>query len=194
LRNHFQLPFILLAVTITIAFSGCGKSDSSNSAATGGAGASPQVSGVDLDAQNAAMAQINKFWVKHSDGYITARSTGSPAAPENYLREIRDLIVTGVQPDTLSDSDKMNGIEWSGQVSFKSTPVREAGDPGIVLEGLGNNNYSRQHGQWSQWDDYQPDPIRLQKTKGQWQVVGDTWLLRGTLPTAQDFSNAGITQ
>jgi hypothetical protein len=190
---RFRLDLIALALILAALFSGCGKSDSASSpSAPGDAGASTAITGADAEAASAAMAEINKLWVKHSDGYITARATGSPLAPERFLREVRDITVSGVQPDTLTDSDKLNGITWSGQVSFKPTVVREAGDPGVVLDGMSNNNYQRSRGQWSQWDDYPPDPIRLQKQKGAWQVVADTWLLRGTLPGPQDFANAGV--
>jgi hypothetical protein len=58
------------------------------------------------------------------------------------------------------------------------------------VPGLMGTNITRRRGRWTQWVDFQPDPVRIQKVKGQWQVNEDTWLLRGTLLTAEDFANA----
>ncbi len=84
-----------------------------------------------------------------------------------------------VRTADLTESDRMNGLEWAGQVSFKQAPCREAGDPGIMLDG-------------TQWVDFQPDPVQVQKAKGSWQINPDTWLLRGTMPGAEDFTKAGV--
>jgi hypothetical protein len=34
--------------------------------------------------------------------------------------------------------------------------------------------------------------LHVQKVKGRWQIPQDTWLLRGSIPGAQDFANAGV--
>ena len=94
--------------------------------------------------------------------------------------------------DDLSESDRMNGLEWAGEVRFKETPCREAGDQGVVLDGMANISVFRQRGRWSQWIDFQPEALRLQKAKGQWQIPPDTWMLRGNIPGAEDFANAGV--
>jgi len=42
-----------------------------------------------------------------------------------------------VESHPLDDSDKMNGVEWAGNVSFKKTPCREMGDAGPVMSDWG---------------------------------------------------------
>jgi hypothetical protein len=183
---------ILSSVALTLAVIGCGKSDSSTSSGSG-AGASAQPTGLDADAQGAALAELAKHFVKTADGWTTARVSGSAYAPEKFLRQLHDIVVDEVQPAQISDSDKMNGVEWSGQITFKSLSVREAGDSGMVVDGLSSNGTAtRQKGQWSRWMDYLPDPIQLQKIKGSWVIEQDTWLLRGTAPTPMDYANAGV--
>ena len=176
---------LMWAMMLTAA--GCGKSDSDAAAKPGGAGG-----GIEQEAQSAAFAEIQKHWTKGPDGWTTSRISGSPYAPDHYVRQVRDFSVQEVQSFDLSDSDRLNGLEWEGQVNFKSAPCREAGDPGLVLEGIVSLSINRQRGKWTQWVDFQPDPIRLHKMKGQWQAMQDTWLLRGSMPTADDYAKAGV--
>ena len=184
--------FLGVAVGLAMALGslGCGKSDSADSGGTRGAAA--QVSGIERAAQEAALAEVMKHWSKAPDGWITARNTGSSFAPIEFLRQARELTVVGVREYDLSDSDRLNGFEWAGEVSFKQTPCREAGEQGIVLDGMAGISIFRQRGRWSQWIEFQPDAVKVQKVKGKWQVHQDTWLLRGTPPTAADFAKAGV--
>jgi hypothetical protein len=185
---------MLLVVAVGLAMAlgtlSCGKSDSADSGGTRGAAA--QVSGIERAAQEAALAEVMKHWSKAPDGWITARNTGSSFAPIEFLRQVRELTVEGVREYDLSDSDRLNGFEWAGEVSFKQTPCREAGDQGIVLDGMAGISIFRQRGRWSQWIEFQPEAVKVQKVKGKWQVHQDTWLLRGTSPTAADFAKAGV--
>jgi hypothetical protein len=177
---------------------GCGKSDSATTAgassSSSASGSASAVSPMDKKAQAAVMAEIQKRFIKSADGWITARTSGAPTAPDHYLREFKQIAIHGSGPDDLSESDKLNGFEWSGDVSFEKTPIREAGDPGIVLEATANVMAQRPRGQWSQWVDYELQPIHVQKVKGQWQVNTDTLLLSGEMPTANDFAKAGVKQ
>jgi len=183
-------PAACLAVLATIAFglSSCGKSESGG----GTSGGAKQAPGMEGAAQDAALAEVKKHWSKAADGWITARNSGTSFAPVRFVREMRDLTVEGVRAADLSEADKMNGLEWAGEVSFKQSPCREAGDQGILLDGLANVTVFRQHGRWTQWVDFQPERVQIQKAKGNWQVPQDTWLLRGSIPGADDFANAGV--
>jgi len=143
-------------------------------------------------AQDAALAEVKKHWAKTPEGWITARTTGSSFAPDHFLRQFRELTVENVRTADLTESDRMNGLEWAGQVSFKQALCREAGDPGIMLDGVVGGSIYRQRGRWTQWVDFQPDPVQVQKAKGSWQINPDTWLLRGTMPGAEDFTKAGV--
>ena len=143
-------------------------------------------------AQDATLAEVKKHWAKTPEGWITARTTGSSFAPDHFLRQFRELTVENVRTADLTESDRMNGLEWAGQASFKQAPCREAGDPGIMLDGVVGGSIYRQPGRWTQWVDFHPDPVQVQKAKGSWQINPDTWLLRGTMPGAEDFTKAGV--
>jgi hypothetical protein len=176
---------VALLAAMAVGSSGCGKSESADS---GG-----EISGIEREAQDVALAEVMKHWMKGPDGWITARTYGSSFAPIHVLRQFRELTVEGVHSTALSESDRMNGFEWAGEVSFKQAPCREAGEPGIMLDGLPEGRgIMRQRGRWTQWVDFEPEPVRVQKVKGKWQVHEDTWLLRGKLPGVQDFANAGV--
>ncbi|MDB5356100.1 MAG: hypothetical protein JWN24_2553 [Phycisphaerales bacterium] len=191
---------VALVLATAFAAPGChkDKSDSPDpaksdgSAPSVGSGSAPQGSGLQREAQDAALAEIARHWVKGPDGWTTARTIGTSFAPDNFLRQYRDIAVEGVNPFDLSESDRLNGVEWTGEVAFKSSPAREAGDPGLAFEGLAGLSVNRQRGRWTQWVDYQADTVRLQKVKGKWQVSQDNNLLRGKLPTAADFTQAGV--
>jgi hypothetical protein len=189
-----------VALVFAMALAGChkDKSDSAEAAKstepTAGTAASgpPQVSGLQREAQDAAVAEIARHWVKNADGWTTARSNGTSFAPDNLLRQYRELAAESVNPSDLSESDRLNGVEWAGEVTFKPSPAREVGDPGVAFEGLAGVGLNRQRGRWTQWVDYPADSVRLQKVKGKWQVSQDNNLLRGKLPTPADFAQAGV--
>ncbi|HSZ57827.1 MAG TPA: hypothetical protein VK797_19345 [Tepidisphaeraceae bacterium] len=187
-KKVFSLVNFLLIATVAVG--GCKKSGSSDSGSAG----SDRASALDGEAQAAAMGEIQKHWAKGPDGWTTARVSGSAYAPDRYIRQMRELTVQGVQSSELTDSDRLNGMEWAGEVTFKSAPCREAGDAGLLLEGMSNLGLSvnRQRGRWTQWVDFQPEAIRVQKVKGQWQAQQDTWLLRGAIPQPADYANAGV--
>jgi len=178
-----------LLAAMAVGLAGCGKS---NSAGAGGSGGSGRASGMEPAAQDAALAEVKKHWIKTPEGWIMARTSGTSFAPDHFLRQLREITVENVRSAGLSESDRMNGFEWAGQVSFKQAPCREAGDPGIMLDGMAGTGIYRQRGRWTQWVDFQPEPVQVQKVKGNWQINPDTWLLRGTSPGAEDFAKAGV--
>lgn len=178
---------VAVSVAMVLGSPGCSKSDSADSG-----GAAAQASGMEREAQDAALADVMKHWSKGPEGWMTARNTGSSFAPIEFLRQVREITVEGVREDELSESDRLNGFEWAGEVRFKQTPCREAGEPGLMLDGLVGLNMVRPRGRWSQWVEFQPEAVRVQKVKGTWQVHQDTWLLRGRVPGAQDLAKAGV--
>lgn len=182
---------LLLAAAISIG-SGCRKSGGDDSGGSGGGGGGGTFSGKDAEARDAAMAEIAKHCAKGPDGWTTAKMSGTSFAAIHYLRQYRELTVEGVNSNDLSDSDRLNGFEWAGEVSFKKTPCREAGEQGVVLEGMANVTVMRARGAWSQWIDYQPESLHVQKVKGQWQVQPDNPLLTGKTPGPQDYASAGV--
>jgi len=193
---------VLMALALGLGLSSCNKSGSGGSASSGASGDSasagpaaggPQVSGAELEAENAAIAELQKHWTKGPNGWTSAIVSGSPYAPDRYLRQFRDLTVERVESYDLTDADKMNGFDWAGEVLFKRSPGREAGDSGILFDGNAGM-IQRQPGRWSQWVDFQASAIKVQKQKGKWQVDTDTMLLRGHPPTAADYAKAGVKE
>jgi hypothetical protein len=187
MMSKSRLFVVAVGLALSVESMSC---DKPNSAESGGAAG--QVSGMERGAQDAVLAEVMKHWMKGPEGWITARNTGSSFAPIEFLRQMRDLTVEGVRSYDLSDSDRLNGFEWAGEVSFKQAPCREAGEPGILLDGLVGGNFNRPRSRWSQWVEFQPEPVQVQKVKGNWQVHQDTWLLRGKLPGPDDFAKAGV--
>lgn len=180
------LPLVL---ALTIALSSIGCSHASSDASEGPSDLSP----ADSEAQNAALAEIQRHWAKGSDGWTTSVVSGSAYAPDHFLRQCRALDVQELKTQDLTESDKLNGFEWVGRVIFKPTSCREGGgQAGMVLDGMSNVVVNKQSGRWSQWVDFTPGPLRLQKEKGHWQFQFDGSYLRGTLPGPQDFANAGV--
>jgi hypothetical protein len=183
--------FVALALTIILGLTGCGHSSSDGSGDSGAS--SGGRSRADREAQSAALAELQRHWLKGPDGWTAAEVTGSAYAPEHFIRQYRALVADEVQPEEISEADKLNGIEWEGRMTFKPTTCREAGgDGGMVLDGMGSFGPNRQRGRWTEWVDFTPGPMRFQKVKGRWEFKWDSSYLRGTLPGPQDFANAGV--
>jgi hypothetical protein len=74
------------------------------------------------------------------------------ARGDRFLRQCRLLAIKEMDPQDLTESDKLNGFEWVGRATMKPTFCREAGGlGGMVLDGMSNTVVSRQRGRWSQW-------------------------------------------
>ena len=133
----------VLALAGAIGAGGCGHSGSADAEV-------PGLTGADRQAESAAMAELQKHWVKAADGWTTSVVAGSPYAPDRFLRQCRALAIKEMEPQDLTESDKLNGFEWVGRANLKPTSCREAGGlGGMVLDGMSNT--SRQRGRWSQW-------------------------------------------
>ena len=176
----------VLALAGAIGTVGCGHSGSADAEA-------PRLSSPDRQAESAALAELQKQWVKGADGWTTSVVSGSPYAPDRFLRQCRALEIKEMEPQDLTASDKLNGFEWVGRANLKLTSCREAGGQGgMVLDGMSNTEVSKQRGRWSEWVDFTPGPMRFAKQKGVWQFQWDGSYLRGTLPGPQDFASAGV--
>jgi len=181
---------VVLSVAL-LALVGCDRGKGASGGGNSGGGSSAEADKAEKEAIDAVMAEVNKHWVKTADGSTSAFNSGNQFAP-NYLRQLRDISAMGFAPADLDESDKLNGIQWAGQVTFKKTPSREAGDSGPVMADWGGGVF-RGKGHWSQWVDVTPEFIKVQKVKGQCQVPKqETMLLSGTRPTAGDYQTAGV--
>jgi hypothetical protein len=174
------------AVALALGSTGCGHSGAADAE-------TPGLSNADQQAERAAMAELHKHWQTGADGWTTAVVSGSPYAPDRFLRQCRALAIKEIEPADLSESDKLNGFEWVGRANLAPTSCREAGgQAGMVLDGMSNAVANKQRGRWSQWVDFTPGPMRFEKQKGAWQFQWDGSYLRGTLPGPQDFASAGV--
>lgn len=190
--NASPVVMFALAMVVGLGVIGCGSSSSNGSPLSSG-GLFGGSSGATGAAQAAATAELQKHWLKRPDGWTTAVVSGSAYAPEHYLRQCRALTVNEMQPAELSEADKLNGLEWDGQATFKPTSCREAGgNGGMVLDGMGSFGPNRVPGQWSAWVEFTPGPLRLTKSKTGWEFRYDGSYLRGTLPGVSDFASAGV--
>src|SRR2546423_2287391 len=93
---------LTIALSVTFALCGCGKNDSADSSksSAGAASAStgaPQVSPNESDAREAVLAEGRKQWVKTPDGWTTAKTNGVSVAPDHFLRQIREISISGVE-------------------------------------------------------------------------------------------------
>src|SRR5271156_6828287 len=188
MRTRRAASLIALALAMLLGPTGCGHASS--------AGSNEEIPGLtsaDRAAQAAAMEELQRHWRKGPDGWTTSIVSGSPYAPDHFLRQCRALAIKEIEPQDLSESDKLNGFEWVGRANLKPTACREGGgQSGMVLDGVSNVVVSKQRGRWSQWVDFTPGPMRFQKQKGAWQFQWDGSYLRGTLPGPPDFASAGV--
>lgn len=118
-------PMLALAFAIAFAAIGCGHSTSD--ASDGAEDNATGLSTADREAQAAVMAELQRHWAKGPDGWTTAIVSGSPYAPDHFLRQCRALVVQELKPQDLSEADKLNGFDWVGRAVFKSTVCREGG-------------------------------------------------------------------
>lgn len=194
------LPCIAAAFLLTCATLGCNKKDVSSTAgaqpAAGGGNATPAAAGesvspMEKEARDAALAEAHKHWAKGADGWATALNGGTDFAPILFVRQLKDLSIDRVEEYPLADADRLNGMEWAGEVWLAKVPAREAGEPSVAFEGM-VGGIMRQRGRWTQWVEYQPMPLKVQKAKGQWQVQKDNTAVAGHPAAAADFAKAGV--
>jgi hypothetical protein len=167
MKVYCAISIIALALALVVLLGpiGCGHSSSDSSADEG----IPGLTSADREAQSAAMVELQRHWRKGSDSWTTAVISGSPYAPDHFLRQCRALTIKAMVPQDLSESDKLNGFEWVGRAEFQPTFCREGGgQAGMVLDGMSNVVVSKHSGQWSQWVDFTPGPLRFAREKGRW--------------------------
>src|SRR5260370_41084230 len=90
-------PFFALTFALAIGFTtiGCGHSSSD---ASEGPDDATGLSAADRQAPGAVMAALQRHWAKGADGWTTAIISGSPYAPDHFLRQCRALAVQGIKP------------------------------------------------------------------------------------------------
>src|SRR5205814_7066444 len=76
--------FVGFVCAAAVQLAGCGGSESS------GAAGGQQMTALEREARDTAMAEVQKRWKKDADGWTTARVAGTSFAPDRYLRQVRD--------------------------------------------------------------------------------------------------------
>lgn len=193
----FRSILVPCLVLLTCAAVGCIKKDATTTASAGAAnpsspgGSGDGVSPMEKEARDAALAEVHKHWAKGADGWTTALNGGSDFAPIEFVRQLKDLTIDHVEEYPIGDADRLNGTEWAGEIWLAKVPAREAGEPSVAFDGL-VGGVMRQRGRWTQWVDYQPMPLRVQKAKGQWHTRTDNTVVAGHPASAADFAKAGV--
>jgi hypothetical protein len=148
-------PIVALALAMSFGPTGCGHSSSGNS--MGSSESVPGFTKEDREGEKAGIAELQRHWLNGPDAWTTAIVSGTPYAPDHFLRQCRALTVDEVKPEDLSESDKLNGFEWTGQLTFKPTSCREGGgQEGLAFNGMSNVVVNKHPGRWSQWVDFTP--------------------------------------
>lgn len=180
-RTTTNSRFRLAALAITIALTGCGSGgdgsggggDGSSSESGGGGGGISS----NPEAEKAFWAKAEQHWLKTEKGWVTEYVEQLPLnPPKRVLKQYRDLKFSfATRP--LTESDRLNNIEWIGWTDFNRTPMRwwrEEAD------------YENPQG-WSRWRDEAPsNRVTVCKQNGKW-IVEDNELLgffEGTKPTS----------
>ena len=156
--------------------SGAGKSSGSGSASNQNAASNAIVGEGDGDAVKAVSEELAKHWLKTADGWSseypakTYLATGQRAGPESFYRQLKQLKF-GVDAEEISESDKLNGIQFRALCQFASTPKRIYGDP---------NAFGPPR--WSDWQS-SDESLRVEKRNGKWIFGSGDFLLSGTKPS-----------
>jgi hypothetical protein len=198
-NGSLQGPGLMGPLTRQQSASG-GGGDGGGNGASGGSGAlAARLSKPETEAMDLVVAELASHYLKTPDGWTTAvsESINPPfTSTMHFLRQFRELAPDGVDADEVGAADRLNGFEWVGEVSFKETPAREAGDPGQAfmhgLEPLAFVFVNRAQGRWTRWVDIQPRSVRVWKLNGVWKVPKGSSLLSGQPATPEDFQRAAV--
>src|SRR5258708_10550705 len=128
------------------------------------------------EAVKALCEELSRHWLMPPDGWVseypakTYIASGQRAGPESFYRQIKELKFY-IQPGQISESDKLNAIQFTGTCEFTNSPARVYGDPNAFGP--------------PKWSDWKPssETVRIEKRNGKWSfasVLG--YLTTGTKP------------
>ena len=170
----------VIAVLSSLFFAGCHKTPVGDTANPDSSVAAKDAGSISGQGDGEAVAflrqELEKRWLKTPDGWLseypakTYIATGQRAGPESFYRQIKELKFD-VEPDDLTESDKLNGIQFRGECRFSHAPKRIYGDPNAFGP--------------LRWSDWTPsnESVRVQKRNGQWSASdGLGYLMSGTKP------------
>ena len=178
---HAGLWAGLLVVILVLVVGGCSKKESEGgSGSSAGAASDPAViSGKgDAEAVKALGDELAKRWLRTADGWIseypaqTYLATGKRAGPDSFYREIKELKFV-LEASGISESDKLNGVQFRGSATFTQAPTRVYGDP---------NAFGPK--KWSEWKG-SFETVNVQKVNGRWSFGSNLgYIVEGEKPAA----------
>ncbi len=159
----------LAAFALAIQFAGCGGGGSGGDGGSSESGAGSAGGGIpsNPEAEAAFWAKAEQHWLKTDKGWVSEFVEQLPLnPPKRVLKQYRDLKF-GFVTRKLTESDRLNNIEWIGWTDFNRTPMRWWNEEAGVEYPKG----------WSSWRDEAPtNRVTVVKQNGKW-IVEDNELL-----------------
>ncbi len=154
---------VACALLLAAILGGCSRKDSDGAGGSSAAANDPTVISGKGDAQavKALAEELAQRWVRAPEGWVsmypsqTYLATGKRAGPDSFYREMKELKFE-VEAGPLSESDKLNGIQYRGTATFSQTPARIYGDPNAFGPA-----------KWSEWKG-SFETVSMQKINGRW--------------------------
>jgi len=194
------LKFMIAMATIAT-LSACSGESNDQSAGAGGAGGSSnqsgtsgggsgggavgaQLTGLDREAYDFMAAKIDQHWLKTADGWTTQYEKLNlagevmPGQPDALYWQLRNISFS-VHPRTLSETQRLNGSDYRGEVSFASTSTRNFNLKDVGLGPVG----------WAPWEDYVIGTIAIERRNGKW-IISETDLFTWIKPKADELAAA----
>jgi hypothetical protein len=171
---------IVTLILASLLCGGCDKHDDSSGGSSGGSASSGPISGTgDAGAVAAVKDEIAKRWLATPDGFVSEYpshvmiATGKRADAESYYRQIKELKFE-IETIEISESDKLNGVQFRGYCHLKSSPMRFYNDP---------NSFGGK--KWSEWkgSDEATAIAAIVKKNGKWDFPTDSFLVTGAKPS-----------
>jgi hypothetical protein len=186
MKNRERSPTLPLTLTLTLALlalaaiPACGGEESSVEASiTHADGSKPTAD--DREATDFVRSKIAEHWVEGSDGWTTELQQKNlfgqvmPGIPAVRFHQVRSVSFT-LQPESLTEAQKLNGADYRAQVTFTGTPERHyrtqetyEGPPG-----------------WSKWSDGWDRYLAIERRDGKWLIQDSEWF-DGILPSASEI-------
>ena len=178
--RHLMIASALFAA---IALAGC-SGGSSASASANVAAKTPSGKALTADDRAAAdfvLAKLQEHWLKGPDGWTSRFQLRNmfgevlPGEPDVLFRQLRD-IKFAIEPEAVSESQKLNGTDYRAGVSFEKTSERFYRTV-ETFEGPAG---------WSLWEDEFPSfMMAVERRNGKW-LISDDDLFSGIRPEVAD--------
>jgi len=178
--RHTAVTALLVVPFILFGCGGGGSSDGAEVAATHADGT--KLSADDRAAADFFLSKIKEHWLKGSDGWTTRLQQYNMLGqvmpdrePDTLFRQLRDFKFS-IEPESISESLKLNGTDYRAGVNFEKTSARFYRTV-ETFEGPKG---------WSLWqDDFPSFGMAVERREGKW-LITDSDLWQGILPDAAD--------